>query len=350
MQEPSGFMFPPSEMNARAKSVRLMDLFSKCEEFIYMNADMPFKRAKPRLIEMVTGKKTVRESVEDMFADYAELKYEGTRLILERTCRKVLEFDRAVTFDAIDKKWLERFAAWLEKDGANVNGIAHHMRNLRAVVNYAIDEEITSTYGFRKYRIKQTQTAKRDLTVEQLRVLRDYPCNSYLAPYRDMFLLIFYLCGINVGDLLLLKRENVKNGRVEYYRRKTKKYYSIRIEPEADIILNRYEGKEYLLYPMDTNSDYHIYLKHLNEALGRIGMDCGKGKKPKGTPLFPGITTYYARHTWASIAAEVDVPMDVIGQALGHTTPYTTTEIYVNRRLRKIDEANRKVIDFLMGN
>ena len=85
----------------------------------------------------------------------------------------------------------------------------------------------------------------------------------------------------------------------------------------------------------------------MNQQLKKIGMAYTEGAGWTGEPLFSDISSYYARHSWASIAAEVDVPMDVIGQALGHSTPYTTTDIYVNRRLRKIDEANRCVIDYL---
>lgn len=63
------------------------------------------------------------------------------------------------------------------------------------------------------------------------------------------------------------------------------------------------------------------------------------------TPLIPGITTYYARHTWATLAYEAGVPVDVISQALGHSMGNKTTLIYIKPDQDKVDKANRLVID-----
>lgn len=345
--EPEGMVFPDGELNGRAKSVRLMELYAKCEEFVYFNPGMPPGKLRDRLTLLVTGRGTSRESVDDVFRLFVETKHASTGSTYLRTCGKVMEFDGGADFESMDVRWLERFSRWLRKGGANVNGVAHHMRNLRAVFNFALDEELTRNYPFRKYRIRGQQTGKRDLTAEQLRRLRDFPCEPFQRKYVDLFFLMFYLCGINAGDLFLLTDSNVNNGRIEYYRQKTGKYYSIRIEPEAEEIIDRYRGRDWLLDVMDTNVHYSQPLKRMNQQLKKVGMDYHEGGKWTGDALFPDLSSYYARHSWASIAAEVDVPMDVIAQALGHATPYSTTDIYVNRRLKKIDEANRRVIDFL---
>ena len=345
--EPDNCMFPQQEPSANSKSFRLMKLLSDCQDYIFHHPDEPVVKMKADLSAIITGTPKHRISISDMFTKYAKEKSDSYRKMYERTNTKVLEFDYRATFETIDRKWLERFARWLQDNGANTNGIAHHMRNLRAVFNFALEEDVTNNYPFRKYRIRTEQTRKRDMTIEQLRQLRDYPCEPFQKKYVDMFFLMFYLCGINAGDLFLLKDENIRNGRIEYYRQKTNKYYSIKIEPEAEHIINIYKGKNWLLDMMDTNVDYSQPLKRMNQQLKKIGMDYHDGGKWTGTPLFPDLSSYYARHSWASIAAEVDVPMDVIAQALGHATPYSTTDIYVNRRLKKIDEANRNVINYL---
>ena len=79
-------------------------------------------------------------------------------------------------------------------------------RNLRAIFNRAIDEEIIpqGMYPFRRFKIKKESTPKRSLTVEELRMLRDYPCEEWQEKWRDMFMLIFYLIGINTVDLMAL--------------------------------------------------------------------------------------------------------------------------------------------------
>lgn len=116
----------------------------------------------------------------------------------------------------MDRKWLSNFESWMAESGMKVNAYSIHLRNIRAVFNYAIDEEITTLYPFRKYKIKKEETRKRALSVEQLRLLRDYPCEEFEKKYRDIFMLIVYLVGINIGDLLLLEHKDIIDGRIEY--------------------------------------------------------------------------------------------------------------------------------------
>ena len=345
--EPTNCVFPPSEPSHSSKTFRLMQMYTSCQDYIFKHHDTALAKMKAELSAIITGRQTGKVTLAGMFEKFACEKYEGTKKMYDRTCKKILEFDPKADFDTIDKRWLERFWAHLEKEGANTNGIGHHFRNLRAVFNFAIEEDVTNNYPFRKFRIRHEQTRKRDLTAEQLVTLQTIQLEPFQAQYRDLFMLMFYLCGINAGDLLLLTKKNINNGRIEYYRQKTKKYYSIRIEPEAQAIIDKYKGEKYLLKFMDTNTDYHTPLKHMNDQLKKIGKTYHEGAQWSGDPLFPALSSYYARHSWASIAADLDIPMDTIAQALGHATPYTTTDIYVNRRLKKIDEANRKVIDFL---
>ena len=73
----------------------------------------------------------------------------------------------------------------------------------------------------------------------------------------------------------------------------------------------------------------------------------GLGGKKERQPLFPDISSYWARHTWATIAAELDIPKETISAALGHEIGSEVTSIYINFDRKKIDEANRRVIDYL---
>ena len=184
---------------------------------------------------------------------------------------------------------------------------------------------------------------KRSLSIEQLRQLRDYPVEPYQEKYRDMFMLIFYLRGINVCDLSLLK--TIDDGRINYRRSKTGKLYSINVEPEALAIINKYRGTNHLLYILDKYKNHEDYYRRLNRELKKIGpfTVTGHGKKTY-TPLFPGISSYWARHTWATIAAEIDIPKETIAAGLGHGSN-TVTDIYIKFDEKKVDVANRKIID-----
>lgn len=84
-------------------------------------------------------------------------------------------------------------------------------------------------------------------------------------------MLIFYLIGINLEDLLFLTKDNLMNGRIEYYRHKTGKLFSIKVEPEAQSILDKYKGDRYLLNIMDNRSNYTSFTTSIDRALKQIG-------------------------------------------------------------------------------
>jgi site-specific recombinase XerD len=274
---------------------------------------------------------------------------QGTKSIYTTTRNKIEEYDSHCTFESMDKSWLENFEMWMAKT-MKVNAYAIHLRNIRSVFNYAIDEEYTTLYPFRRFSIKKEETRKRSLTAEQLRLLRDYPCEEYQIRYRDMFMLMFYLIGVNAADLFNAKHSALVNGRFEYKRAKTGKLYSIKVEPEAQAIIEKYKGKDYLLNIMDEYGNYKDFLHRMGIGLKQIGETerKGLGGKKSRNPLFPDLSSYWARHTWATVAAELDVPKEVIAHALGHSwANSTTTDIYIRFDMKKVDEANRKVIDFV---
>ena len=162
--------------------------------------------------------------------------------------------------------------------------------------------------------------------------------------YRDIFMLIFYLCGINMIDLAELKE--IKNGYICYRRSKTNKLYTIKVEPEAAEIINKYKGKNYLINIKDNYKNYYDFTRRMNKALQRFG-ECskvGRGGRKVIDSCFPHLTSYWARRTWATIAAELDIPKETIAAALGHGAK-NVTDIYINFDTKKIEAANRIIID-----
>lgn len=171
-----------------------------------------------------------------------------------------------------------------------------------------------------------------------MRKLNELPLSEHMQRYRDTFMLVFMLIGINSVDLCQL--EEIKGGRISYKRGKTHKIYSIKVEPEAQEIFDRYKGEEHLLKWFDTVETYRHYANRANLNLHTIGEKIG----------VKGLTLYWARHTWATFAAEIDIPEDVISLALGHaTTGADVTKVYIRYNHKKVDEANRRVIDYALG-
>lgn len=98
---------------------------------------------------------------------------------------------------------------------------------------------------------------------------------------------------------------------------------------------------------LDVYNNYKDFTHRLNLNLKRIGpVEIGKKGKKEIKPLFPDLSTYYARHTWATIAAKLEIPKETIAAALGHGGN-SVTDIYINFDQKKIDEANRKVLKYI---
>lgn len=285
------------------------------------------------------------------YVRFAESKKESTKRIYMETYKRMTEFAGAklqeLAFEDITKEWLTKFDNYMAKQSPSRNARNIHLRNIRAVFNEAIDDDVTTFYPFRRFSIRNVATRKRNLKVDELNTLFNFPCEKHAQQYLDMFKLMFMLLGINTIDLCNLKK--IENGRIDFYRAKTNRLYSIKVEPEALEIINKYKGENFLLNILDRYKDYKDYTKRLNRALKKIGQvdRVGRGGKKVYKALFPDISTYWARHSWATIAASLDIPKDTIAHALGHGNN-TVTDIYIDFDQDKVDAANRKVLDWVL--
>lgn len=275
------------------------------------------------------------------------------RELCESTLRKMQslcpDFDE-LTFDDITLKWLKQLEEKMIKEGASQNSRNIHFKNIRACLNRAIDEEVTANYPFRRFKLRPEATRKRSMTVEELRQLFCYRVQPYQEFYRDMFKLTFMLIGINTVDLHGLTAVT-KRGRIEYRRSKTKKLYSVKVEPEAMKIIEKYKGRLGLLTVTDRWKSHRDFQKCCNTALKKIGKleIKGRGGKKIITPEWPELTMYWARHTWATIAYnDLGISKDIISQALGHSLGSQITEIYIDKDPKLVDDANRKVLDWVL--
>lgn len=348
MKRFTGRAFDAREKNGGAKTSRLNRLYDQMEEFCLRNAEMGTEELAVRLRELVGGRPVSVRTLADYVHDYAgRARTESSRQSVLLTEKKVRAFDARARLD-INASWLEDFDRWLEDGGCNVNGRGVHMRNLRAVVNWCIDNEWTEGYPFRRFKIRREETRKRALTLEQVRLLRDWPLEGRQAMYRDLWMLSFYLCGANSVDLLL--HAPLEGDRYDGRRQKTGQRYDLPMTKEAREIVERWKGKDYMLCPMDTNRSVKDFRRNWNDGLRNIGRDYrphyGYRVKAEDAP-FAGLTTYWARHTWATIAAGLDIPKEVIARCLTHSWGQTVTDTYIDFDWRKVDEAVKKVVELV---
>lgn len=341
-----GFVLDKKEVACRPKMKRLERLYWEIEEFM---AEHP--EARPAAVRDAFTEKKVDSMLAKILMEYADSGKIGksTADIIRRTAGKVEEYDAKAGF-GIDEEWLDRFSKWLADSGTKVNGVGIHLRNIRTAFNYARKKKLTKEYPFLDYQIKAEKKPIRNMTIEQVRMFKDYPCEAHQMEYRDIFMLMIYLAGVNIGDLMNCK--GLVNGRLVYKRQKTGKPLSIYVCKEAKELIEKHKGENWLLSPADRYKDYHGFMHKMNDGLKKIGETkivkdkAGKMRKREVTPVFDGLSTYVARYTWASLAAECGVERDIIAACLGHSWSDVTSH-YVAYSQKKMDEAIKKVAEFI---
>lgn len=295
---------------------------------------------KRRILEALNPEETPAETFTTHLRAYADRCSPRTREIYLATLRRIEAYDKKcakLSFEDITEKWLHDFDKFLAATSPSRNARNIHFRNIRTVFNAAKRAKLTSCYPFEKggFEIRPERTRKRSLHVDILRKVFTAELKPWQEKYRDIFKLTFLLIGINFKDLCFLSE--VEDGRVEYRRAKTKRLYSVKVEPEAMELIERYRGTRHLLYLVDRGQHYRLPYMQLCRGLASV----------KETLEIPELTTYWARHSWATVAASLDIPRDTIAHALGHGGN-TVTDIYIDFDQAKVDEANRRVIDWVL--
>lgn len=295
---------------------------------------------KKEIISALNPEEKPRETFLSRLQKYADGANPRTKQLYLATKSRMEAFNKNVsklTFEDISVEWLNGFDAFLAKTSPARNARNIHFRNIRSIFNDARRNGITSEYPFYKggFEIHAEATRKRSLKVDVLRRIFNAELEGWQEKYRDIFKLIFMLVGINFVDLYNLTE--VTDGRIEYNRAKTKRRYSIKVEPEAQEIIERYQGTKNLLYLADKSENYRVSYMQLCKGLNSI----------KATLGIPELSTYWARHSWATIARSLGISKDDIALALGHGGN-SVTDIYIDDDPQIIDEANRRVLDWVL--
>lgn len=352
----NGVSFAQNEPNSKAKTKRLVRIIDDIDKFILEHEGMEYERLREGLRTVITGKEPKSKlTLSDHIRKCAAQKKESTKKSYLQIAKIVEGFDNKATFASVDKSWLDKLMHYMDERAASVNYKALVLYRIQSVFNWALDNELTNSYPFRRYKIKTEKTPINNISVEQLRAIRDCPLDNRRAMYRDLFMLTFYLCGINPADLLTLKDQNLQNGRIRYRRRKTGKLYDIPVPPEAMEIIRRHKGENWLLSPLDKYASYISYYQYWSAGLKQIGTKevvrrtHGAGRpSTRYKPIVDNLTVYVARYTFASIGAELEIPRETIALCLGHTWADVTSH-YIAYDTKRIDDAVRKIIDYVNG-
>lgn len=255
-----------------------------------------------------------------VYSECKKPKTQRTYSYMEHVLRRYLNGRKFLSFDEITAPWLEQFQTWMDNNSevTGKNGIGRSsqgiiLRNIRTIYNKAIrmGQISGAGYPFSQFRIKSERKQKEYLPIDAMRKIRDYvPTGAAANRARDMFLLSFYLCGINPIDMWSLSE--IRDGYIYFSRSKTvdrnNEEIRIKVQPEAMEIINRWKGSKSLLDCQDIYTDYDSMYYAMKKQLYKIADELGIGN----------LKFYDARYSWSTYAAHENVPVYLIDKSLGH--------------------------------
>ncbi len=246
-----------------------------------------------------------------------------------------------IPMDEVDSDLMAAYEAYLKSTGVCPNSISFYMRNLRAIYNRAVEKELTTQcYPFRHVYTGIDKTVKRAVPLNVIRQIRDLDLsmNPAMDYARDIFMFSFYTRGMSFVDMAFLRKKDLQNGILSYRRHKTGQRLLIKWEKPMQDLIDKYDtsGSLYML-PIIKNSGKDERRQYKSEA-HRVNANLKKIGKRLG--LVIPLTTYVARHGWASIAKSKNIPIATISEAMGHDSEATTRIYLASLDTSVVDKAN----------
>lgn len=279
-----------------------------------------------------------------------ELKKIGKKATVRRfesTIKSLLRYtdNNEVTWAELTPNFVLGFEEFLMKRGLCRNTTSFYMRNLRAIVNRAVEQDLEVPRNpFKHVYTGVDKTVKRAVSLDEICLIRDIDLNGHpsLDFARKVFMFAFYTRGMSFVDIAFLKKSDLRNGIITYSRRKTRQQLIVRIEPETRKIIESFgKSNTAFLLPIltdeanDLDQQYENAYFRINRNIKKVGTMLGLKTK---------LTLYVARHAWASIAHSNHVPLSTISKAMGHDSEKTTIIYLQSLDTSSVDKANSDII------
>ena len=300
-------------------------------------------------IQQLPTSQSVFTFFKKQIAKKEQMQCVGTKNNYTNAVNRFIEFrnQKDLTFSQMTADMMEMYQAWLWNRGVGQNTVSFYLRTLRTLHHKAVEAgQATSNDIFAHVQTANVRTAKRAISIKDIRNIEklELQIGSSIDKARDLFLLSFYLRGMAFVDMAFLKKSDLKCGMVSYNRRKTHQNLNIEWIKPMQAIIDKYaeqtKDSPYML-PILTGKETSPYTQYrkveynTNYNLKKIGKMIG---------LKIPLTTYVARHTWASIALHMNIPIATISEGMGHNS-YKTTQIYLESiDVATINEANKRII------
>lgn len=249
------------------------------------------------------------------------------------------------TMEQLDKGLIQRYAEWMHARGLSLNTSACYLKTLRGLYNMAVREcSIEDKRPFDGQFLGRMETRKRSVSEHDIRRLRqlDLSAAPHLALSRDLFLFGVYAMGMPFIDIAYLRRSQLSDTELHYRRHKTGRRVIVSLEPCLRAIIEKYQSRQSgFVFPVlsGAKTEKTLYQQYRNK-LRTHNANLARLSQLVGVTL----TSYVARHTWATTAYSDGVELPLISKALGHAKP-STTLLYIRARMDpRLAQANQVLL------
>lgn len=292
------------------------------------------------LMEKV-NKPVKRKTVQEVFNQYIQELESANRLryadMYKCTMHSLIKFNKHldIPFSDMDTIWLKRYEVWLQSQGLAINTLGTRFRHLRVIYNFAIEEKIVKSeyYPFNSFKVSKLSqtTAKRSIQKDEILSVLNYQGQTPLECLAiDLFTFSYLAAGINFGDIARLTKDNILENRLIYIRKKTQKQIKVSLQEQAIKLIQKYSMPDNpYLFPI--LSSFHKTEQQKVNRIHKIIAKVNKSLKEIGERLNISIdlTTYVARHSFATVLKRSGVNTSLICEALGHSSE-RVTQIYLD--------------------
>lgn len=331
--------------DAKKKALQIIDQFVEQDrEFTLNQFEELFRGKKTR------DKQKFYEFFESKINDLAAGGRTGNQKVYQETLNSFRKFIkvRNPDFEDITPRLLEKYEIHLRSNGGTDGGISVKMRTIRAVYNDAIKRGMVKQehYPFRVFEISKLKGKgqKRALSREEFLLIADFPSeeHSHLRDARNYFVFSYYTRGMNFVDMMKLRWTNIINETILYRRSKTNSNFQVKILPPVQAILDYYKAHfpetNYVspillqenLKPNQIENRKKKTLKKFNKDLKEIGKIVGIQQK---------LTSYVARHSFATNLKQAGIATAIISESMGHKTQEVTENYLKEFENKVIDDA-----------
>ena len=345
----------------KQKALSLLEIRINAENCCNGITNFSFTKFETVFFPKTVSAVNVKSVFEKYIRELSENGRVGTANCYHSACVSLHKFKPNLKFEHLTVEFLKSYEKWYIGKGNSITTAGIHLRSLRVVVNIAIQDGLMDAndyaFGKRKYVIPTGRNIKKALTLEEIGKIYHHllPENSVAQMCRDYWIFLYLCNGMNTKDFCLLQYKSMEGDFIVFQRAKT--VHTRRSNPEpirvalkdvAKRIIEKWGQKpvhaekyifpclEMGMSPLEVQNKVQFWVHRINKQMKKIVAELGINKN---------VTTYFARHSFATILKNSGVSTEFISEALGHSSLSTTKTYFAGFE----EEAIKRNTDVLLA-